>query len=169
MICPSCGCQQRDADYCIQCQSPISLKGKEMNEWLETSSSYSSGRIFPEPTQDIPTRIQQGSESHMRAAPKNILIATTQRIEGKRIRRYFGLIYANIVIESSDRLSSPESARHRSHFKEGMAKVMKMLREEAAVLGANAVVATSLNFQRIDLHSLLISAIGTAVQLEDPR
>jgi len=162
MICPSCGCQQRDADYCVQCRAPLNVKGKELSPATPFPEEG-----FAQVREQAPVRTPRRPE-HQAQAPLHILISTTQRIEGKRIRRYFGLIYANIVIESGERLSAPESNRHRNHFKDGMAKVMKLLKEEAARLGANAVVASTLQFQRIDPHTLLLSAIGTAVQLEDP-
>jgi len=166
MICPSCGCQQRDADICIQCRAPVSLKEREELSLSHSSSAPSEG-LQPKPPQQPPP-VPRREAMRAKTAPR-VLITTTQRIEGKRIRRYFGLIYANIVIESADRLSAPESARHRKQLQDGMARVMQALKEEAAILGANAVVASSLQFQRIDGRSLLLSAMGTAVQLEDPR
>jgi uncharacterized protein YbjQ (UPF0145 family) len=105
-----------------------------------------------------------------------ILITTTQKIEGRKVKNYFGLINANIIIELDDQIHSiPEktvystNASYRSHLKTGVLLALRDLRGEAALFGANAVVGTSFNFHRIDPRSLLLSAVGTAVLIDEPN
>jgi len=105
-----------------------------------------------------------------------ILITTTQKVEGRRVKNYFGLINANIVIELEDQIGSlPDkavysmNASYRSHLKTGVLLALRDLRGEAALFGANAVVGTSFNFHRIDPRSLLLSAVGTAVLIDEPN
>ncbi|MBN4054490.1 heavy metal-binding domain-containing protein [Nitrospira defluvii] len=98
-----------------------------------------------------------------------ILVATTQRIEGKRIGKYFGLIHANVVVDLSDLSLPPTGHEYQNPFKQGTMQALKNLRKEAALLGANAVVATTFVFHRIETQSILLTATGTAVLLEGPK
>lgn len=117
--------------------------------------------------------VEPGRRSVTEEGAQKVLITTTQKIEGKKINTYFGMVTANIIIELDDQLSSISdqkvfsmNAHYRSHLKSGMLMALRDLRGEAALLGANAVIATSFNFQRMDPRSLLLSAIGTAVLIE---
>lgn len=117
--------------------------------------------------------VEPGRRSVTEEGAQKVLITTTQKIEGKKISAYFGMVTANIIIELDDQLASiPDqkvfsmNASYRSHLKSGMLMALRDLRGEAALLGANAVIATSFNFQRMDPRSLLLSAIGTAVLTE---
>lgn len=118
--------------------------------------------------------VEPGRRPATEEGAQKVLITTTQKIEGKKISAYFGMITANIIIELDDQLNSISdqkvfsmNAHHRSHLKSGMLMALRDLRGEAALLGANAVIATAFNFQRMDPRSLLLSAIGTAVLVEN--
>ncbi|MBI3805053.1 MAG: heavy metal-binding domain-containing protein [Nitrospirae bacterium] len=109
---------------------------------------------------------------------QKILVTTTQKIEGKKIKRYYGLVNANIVIKIEDPAEeSPDepdteaysmNASYRSRMKTGVLLALRELRGEAGLLGANGVIATSFNFHRIDPRSILLTAVGTAVHIEGP-
>lgn len=118
-----------------------------------------------------PERSARGEEG-----AQKILVTTTQKIEGKKIKHYFGLINANIIIEIDDQLTLiPDkkvysmNASYRSQMKTGVLLALRDLRGEAALFGANAVIAASFNFHRIDPRSILLTAVGTAVQIEGPN
>jgi len=107
-----------------------------------------------------------------------VLVTTTQQIEGKKISTYFGLISANATIDPHDRnaTESPASAydlrdvMDQKSFRHATFLALRRLREEAASLGANAVVATALIPQQIadrPLPIFLLCAAGTAVYVED--
>lgn len=263
MICPVCGCQQRESDQCVQCYTTLT-PGQDTEEkseaFLEDDSipfnpdevlsegslpppveeksirrpepsvprikprketvkptvkpktapepqvakSTVKPKIAPEPQavkpeqRDTPSKVPPsevlpsepaesepaGEETILRIEPRQqpvregksdkILVTTTQRIEGKGITIYFGLISAEIILE----LAGPPPSRskqdvksanvhYRSELKKGMLTVLRDLRGEATLLGANAVIATSFNFQKMDLQALLVSAVGTAVHMED--
>lgn len=201
MICPNCGCEQREAGRCIQCQMtlpglqeapesspapsspPISSKkeGKkreereEREEGLDLSPQEQTDREERKPNRKGPIRVVEPERRarHEEGAHK-ILITTTQKIEGRKVKIYFGLINANIIIELEDQIHSiPEKAvystntTYRSHLKTGILLALRDLRGEAALFGANAVVGTSFNFHRIDPRSLLLSAVGTAVLIDE--
>ena len=204
IICPACGCEQRESAKCIQCQTPLrshaevqseKLKEKEaaisrpnpyfMEIKKETPETEKEGAAS-DPAETIknpplkPTRqesqvrtVEPGRRSATEEGVQKILITTTQKIEGKKISTYFGMITANIIIELDDQLSSISDQKvfsmnthYRGHLKSGMLMALRDLRGEAALLGANAVIAATFNFQRMDPRSLLLSAIGTAVLLE---
>ena len=109
-------------------------------------------------------------------AEGHILITTTQQIEGRTIDTYYGLINANAIIEVDNDISSPAGdmplsteALYRKHFKNATLLALRDLRREATLLGANAVIAVSFNFQKMEgglLPTLLLSAVGTAVKIE---
>lgn len=101
--------------------------------------------------------------------PLKVLVATTQRIEGKRIGKYFGLVHANVVIDLNGITPSASGAEYQEQFKKGTRKALSELKNVAAMLEADAIVATSLNFHRIGSQSILLAAVGTAVQLEGPK
>jgi len=130
----------------------------------------------PEAAAPIPIR---RAERKSQVAEGQILITTTQQIEGRTIGAYFGLINANAIIEVDNDISSPAGdmplsteALYQKHFKNATLLVMRDLRREAAFLGANAVIAVSFNFQKMEgglLPTLLLSVVGTAVKIEAPR
>jgi len=210
IICPACGLEQREADKCIQCQTPIRSRAEleaEKKRERETAISRPNPYFMepkkekaettkgavkekePEPEAAEPVEtpapkparresqvrtVEPGRRSAAEEGAQKVLVTTTQKIEGKKISTYFGMVTANIIIELDDQLHSISdqkifsmNAHHRSHLKSGMLMALRDLRGEAALLGANAVIATTFNFQRMDPRSLLLSAIGTAVLVEN--
>lgn len=194
MICPNCGCEQREAGKCIQCQmtlpgmnlkeapasnpSPPPKEAEEESVKTEESPSLTerTEKTDRKPSRTPPIRVVKPER---RPQPEEgahkVLITTTQKIEGKKIKNYFGLINANIIIELDDEMDATSDKKvyssntsYRSHLKTGVLLALRDLRGEAALFGANAVVGASFNFQRIDPRSLLLSAVGTAVLIDEP-
>ncbi len=237
MICPVCGCQQREANRCVQCYTTLTPD----EEAEEKSSAFLEDRSIASPPEDapsmsapslpvkekksrpvkppevsdtqikrrkktgkpktatedpplgpekkeVPSRVLPSKpmkEDPFRRIPSRqqpirgekiskILVTTTQRIEGRRITSYFGLISADIILElggssslESGQIGKSVNAHYRGELKKGMLTVLRDLRGEAMLLGANAVIATSFNFQKMDLQALLVSAVGTAVHMEN--
>jgi uncharacterized protein YbjQ (UPF0145 family) len=104
-----------------------------------------------------------------------VLVTTTQQIEGRNIDTYFGLINSNAVMEIDNELSGPigddppsTAMLYRRHFNNATLVVLRDLRHTAAGLGANAVIAVSFSFQKMEgglLPTILLSAVGTAVHI----
>ncbi len=195
MICPICGTQQRTSAQCVQCHTPVSgikRPAEEENDLLGIEASLDES-LKPAPktaVSDVPRKsvpshasypaTSQPTEDALVSKPvldppvvkkkaRAVLISTTQRVEGKRIRQYFGLINATVIVSLSDEWAVSERGSHQVLFKDGTKKALNELKKEAADLGANAVVATILDTHRIDSESILLSAIGTAVFLEGPK
>ena len=187
ITCLACGCEQRESDRCVQCDTPLRSGAEIEAERNLTEKGTAISRPDPyvmETKKEKPSpktarqegqirTVEPGRRSVAEEGAQKVLITTTQKIEGRKITTYFGMITANIIIELDDQLSSiPDkkifsmNAHYRSHLKSGMLIALRDLRGEAALLGANAVIATTFNFQRMDPRSLLLSAIGTAVLVE---
>ncbi len=178
MICPVCGCQQRKADVCVQCHAPLFAKVvKSEGSQLPKAPfipnpdiSQSSGNTLPKQP-DRAKIVTPPPEKKTAAAKKTtapILVTTTQRVEGRRIAKYYGLIHTDVLIDAREPASAASRVEmHRKQIKSGVLEAMKDLRQEAVLLKANAVVATTFDYQRIDSKTLLLSVIGTAVFLKD--
>jgi len=202
MICPGCGCEQRASEHCVQCHlaMPAYLaKGArgatisrivpppappDQGEGRGEVSGSSARRMRPVEEDVVPRAVEAPIPIRAMArkspvAEGQILITTTQQIEGRAVGTYFGLINANAIIEVDNDISSPAGdvplsteALYRKHFKNATLLALRDLRREAAVLGANAVIAVSFSFQKMEgglLPTLLLSAVGTAVKIEAPR
>ncbi|MFQ5588105.1 MAG: heavy metal-binding domain-containing protein [Nitrospiria bacterium] len=162
MICPVCGFEQRKAEVCVQCFAPLFAKVvKDPVIESRTDPPASSADPFPAVS---PRETVVGQDTS-----QNILVATTQRVEGKRIASYFGVVHGTALIEAADpAFAPPEAEGCRKRFNAGMTDVLQELRREAARLKSNAVVAVSFGYQRLDTQSILLTAAGTAVLLKDP-
>jgi len=192
MICPVCGCQQRKTDVCVQCHAPLFAKvveaqqdppqpteeisaPKPVPEQTKPKSQPSASsklkassdrkKVSPPPPSPSPQKKESPAEKD---SSEDILVTTTQRVEGKRIAKYYGLIHTDVLIEVRGSASAASQVNvHHKRIKAGVVEAMRDLRQEAALLKANAVVATVFDYQRIDSKTLLISVVGTAVFLKD--
>lgn len=102
---------------------------------------------------------------------------TTNIIEGKKVTAYRGVITADVIIGAniiSDIFAGirdivgGRSATYEKKFAEGKAMALKELEEQAAALGANAIVGIGFDFETIGSGGsmLMISVSGTAVTVE---
>lgn len=109
-----------------------------------------------------------------------MLISTTPNIEGKRIKKYLGLVSgeailgANIfkdIFASIRDIVGGRSAAYESELRQAKEVALNEMEEEAKALGANAVVGVDLDYETIGLskggNMLMVSASGTAVVYED--
>lgn len=106
-----------------------------------------------------------------------MLITTTNTIEGHRIITYFGIVSgetiigANIVKDffaSITDIVGGRAGRYEQVLREAKEIALKEMSEQAARLGANAVIAVDLDYETIgDSGSMMmVSASGTAVRVE---
>ena len=106
-----------------------------------------------------------------------MLITTTNTIEGHRITTYFGIVSgetiigANIVKDffaSITDIVGGRAGRYEQVLREAKEIALKEISEQAARLGANAVIAVDLDYETIgDSGSMMmVSASGTAVRVE---
>ncbi len=104
-----------------------------------------------------------------------MLITTTAMIDGKKIVKYVGLVTgeailgANIFRDVFARITDIVGGRSGAYEKElRRAKEIALdeMRNEARLLGANAVIGVDLDYETIGSSMLMVSASGTAVVVE---
>ena len=104
-----------------------------------------------------------------------MILTTTHAIEGRRITDYKGIVVgeaimgANIVRDvfaSITDIVGGRSGAYESKLQEARDTVLRELEARAEALGANAVVGIDLDYEVVGQSMLMVSASGTAVQVE---
>lgn len=108
-----------------------------------------------------------------------MLILTTNVIEGKRITKYFGLVSGEAIMGANifkdifagiRDIVGGRSAAYEKELRKAKDIAIQEMSEQAASLGANAVIGVDLDFETIGGgggNMLMVSASGTAVKFED--
>ncbi|HBV54964.1 MAG TPA: hypothetical protein DEF12_08025 [Rhodobacteraceae bacterium] len=104
-----------------------------------------------------------------------MILTTTHAIEGRRITDYKGIVVgeaimgANIVRDvfaSITDIVGGRSGAYESKLQEARDTALRELEARAEALGANAVVGIDLDYEVVGQSMLMVSASGTAVQVE---
>ena len=104
-----------------------------------------------------------------------MLLTTTQNVEGKRIVRYYGIVSGETIIGANafrDLFASirdivgGRSSSYEKVLRKGKETALREMEEQARDLGANAVVGVDLDYETVNGSMLMVTASGTAVQLE---
>lgn len=105
-----------------------------------------------------------------------MLVTTTPNIEGHRITRYFGIVSgetiigANILRDLSASITDIIGGRSTAYEKsliEAKNIALREMMDQAASMGANAIVGVDLDFETVGQGSMMmVSATGTAVIAE---
>lgn len=107
-----------------------------------------------------------------------IITTTTDTIEGKRIVRYLGVVTGEAVIGSNmfedlfrelKGIVGGRANRFEQRLSQTRAMAMKLLRDNAQEVGANAVVGIDLDYEVFSAGAMMLMVIanGTAVFVED--
>ncbi len=110
------------------------------------------------------------------AGMANILMTTTNVVEGYRIRQYLGIVTGEVIIGANvirDFFASLRDffgGRSRSYEKvlrEARQAALREMAEAAMRLGANAVIGVDIHYESLKMGSgmLMVTASGTAVLL----
>jgi uncharacterized protein YbjQ (UPF0145 family) len=105
-----------------------------------------------------------------------MILSTTATIEGRRVARYAGIVTGEAIIGAnifSDFFArvrdvvGGRAASYENKLAEARAIAMREMEEEAARLGANAVVGIDLDYQVLGDKNgmLMVTVCGTAVVL----
>jgi uncharacterized protein YbjQ (UPF0145 family) len=103
-----------------------------------------------------------------------MITTTTPSIEGKPVREYLGIVAgeavlgANIVKDLFATVTDIVGGRSGAYENELITArqiAIKEMEEEAARLGANAVVGVDLDYEVVRQGMLLVTAAGTAVKI----
>lgn len=104
-----------------------------------------------------------------------MIVTTTNNIEGKSIRQYFGVVSgeaimgANIVRDlfaSITDIVGGRSAAYERKLAEAREVAIAEMCDDAQRKGANAVVGVDLDYEVIREGMLMVTASGTAVYIE---
>jgi uncharacterized protein YbjQ (UPF0145 family) len=106
-----------------------------------------------------------------------MIVTTTETVEGKRITGYLGIVSGDAVMGTNvfrdffagiRDIVGGRSGSYEKELRAAKAAAIDALIDEAAGLGADAVVAVDLDYEVIGGNSntmLMVSANGTAVTL----
>ncbi|WP_026897440.1 heavy metal-binding domain-containing protein [Daejeonella oryzae] len=106
-----------------------------------------------------------------------MIVTTTNNIENKKVTRYIGIVSgeaiigANIVKDFFAGIRDIVGGRSGS-YEEGLREAkdiaLREMQEQAARLGANAILAVDLDYETLGSNGsmLMVSASGTAVVIE---
>lgn len=103
--------------------------------------------------------------------------STTPSIEGKRIRAYHGIVTGEAILGANllkdfcagvRDIVGGRSAAYEKGFRKARHIALEEMEEEAAELGANAIVGIDIDIETVGAHGamLMVSVNGTAVTVE---
>ena len=105
-----------------------------------------------------------------------MIIATTDTIAGKRIEKVFGLVQGSSIrarhlgmdlIASFKNITGGEITEYTKLMAEAREQSLDRMREQAAALGANAVVGVRFVTTEVMQNAAELVAYGTAVTIAD--
>jgi len=109
-----------------------------------------------------------------------MLVVTTPGLDGRRVTRYLGLVSGDAILGANifrdlfagiRDIVGGRSAAYERELREAKRIALEEMQQEAAELGANAVVGVDLDYETITMGSgggmLMVSASGTAVVVEE--
>lgn len=105
-----------------------------------------------------------------------MILTTTPMMEGKRIIHYYGIVTGETIIGANvfrDLFASirdivgGRSKAYEEVLQQAKDIALKEMGEQAARLGANAVIGVDLDYETINGSMLMVTASGTAVSCQD--
>jgi uncharacterized protein YbjQ (UPF0145 family) len=103
-----------------------------------------------------------------------MITTTTPSIEGKPVREYLGIVAGEAVLGANiikdlfatvTDIVGGRSGAYENELINARQIAIKEMEEEAARMGANAVVGVDLDYEVIRQGMLLVTAAGTAVKI----
>jgi uncharacterized protein YbjQ (UPF0145 family) len=103
-----------------------------------------------------------------------MLMTTTQGIEGRKIKRYCGIVTGEAILGTNifkdffaniTDIVGGRSAAYETELKKARDLAMKELNDAAIAAGASALIGVSLSYEVMG-GMLMVSATGTAVLME---
>jgi len=106
-----------------------------------------------------------------------MLISTTPSIDGKRVVKYFGIVSGEAILGANifkdlfagiRDIVGGRSGAYEKELRRAKEIALSEMEEEAARLGANAVLSVDLDYETLGQNGgmLMVSASGTAVLVE---
>lgn len=104
-----------------------------------------------------------------------MLITTTNTLQNKNIKRYFGVVTGEAILGANifkdffagiRDIVGGRSAAYEKELRRAKEIALTEMQQEAKRLGANAVIGIDLDYETIGKSMLMVSASGTAVDVE---
>lgn len=106
-----------------------------------------------------------------------MLITTTNTLEGKEIIQYYGIVSGETIIGANmfkDFFASirdivgGRSGSYESVLREAKETAIREMSDQAANMGANAVIAVDLDYETVGSNGsmLMVTAAGTAIRYQ---
>ena len=106
-----------------------------------------------------------------------MIVTTTNNIEGKIVSRYIGIVSGEAIIGANivkdffagiRDIVGGRSGAYEEGLREAKDIALREMEQQAAALGANAILAVDLDYETLGSSSsmLMVSASGTAVVVE---
>lgn len=107
-----------------------------------------------------------------------MLLTTTNNIEGRKVKKYIGIVTGEVILGANlfkDFFASirdivgGRSGSYEKVLKEAKDSALQELTDKARAVGANAIIGIDLDYETLGANGsmLMVSASGTAVILED--
>ena len=106
-----------------------------------------------------------------------MLLTTTNNIEGKKIAQYYGIVSGETIIGANvfkdffagiRDIVCGRAGSYESVLREAKDTALEEMSQQAARMGANAVIAVDLDYETVGGSGsmLMVTAAGTAVRFE---
>ena len=108
-----------------------------------------------------------------------MLMTTTTTVEGRRVEEYLGIVQGEAILGANifrdffagiRDIVGGRSGAYEGELRKARDIALREMQEQAAALGANAIIGIDLDYETIQMGSnsgnmLMVSASGTAVRL----
>lgn len=115
-----------------------------------------------------------GTASHHSQGGTEMLITTTPGIEGRPVTEYLGVVTAQGVLgvnafkdvgAGMRNIFGGRAKSYENELASGVSDALAEMEQQAAQLGADAVVGVDIDYETVGNNMLMVSASGTAVRL----
>ncbi|MEX1138178.1 MAG: heavy metal-binding domain-containing protein [Bacteroidota bacterium] len=105
-----------------------------------------------------------------------MLLSTTTTLQNKNVKRYLGVVTGEAILGANifkdffagiRDIVGGRSAAYEKELRRAKEIAMTEMQQEAKRLGANAVIGIDLDYETIGNSMLMVSASGTAVEVEE--
>ena len=106
-----------------------------------------------------------------------MLLTTTPKIQGREITQYFGIVSGETIIGANlfkdffagiRDIVGGRASSYESVLREAKESALQEMSDQAARMGANAVIGIDLDFETVGANGsmLMVTAAGTAVRYQ---
>lgn len=104
-----------------------------------------------------------------------MIITTTNTIEGKHVKEYYGLVSGEAILGANivrdffagiRDIVGGRSGAYEQELRKAKDIALAEMQERAVALGANAIIGVDLDYETIGESMLMVSANGTAVKVD---